>query len=144
MYAALQEAEKALEVDEVPVGAVVVHNNMIIGRGYNQNSMLNDPTAHAEILALTAASNHLKSKILDNCDIYISVEPCIMCAGAILNARIKKVYFSVDEPKYGAAGSIYNLLEGNKYNHKISVFSGIYADESRRLMQSFFLKKRIN
>lgn len=144
MYAALQEAEKAMEMNEVPVGAVVVNQNLIIGRGCNQTSMLEDPTAHAEILAITAASNTLKTKFLDDCDIYISLEPCIMCAGAILNARIKRVYFSAFEPKFGAAGSLYNLLEGNKYNHKISVFSGIYAEESKRLLQSFFTKKRIN
>jgi tRNA(adenine34) deaminase len=144
MYAALQEAELAFEKDEVPIGAVVVHENKIIGRGHNQTQMLNDATAHAEILAITAASNHLKSKILDNCDIYISVEPCIMCAGAILLSRLQKVYFAAFEPKLGAAGSLYNLLEGNKYNHEVKVFSGLYADESKNLMQSFFLKKRAN
>ena len=111
MFAALQEAEIAFEKDEVPIGAVVVHENKIIGRGHNQTRQLNDPTAHAEMLAITAAANHLNSKILDSCDIYISVEPCIMCAGAILNARIGKVYFSSFEPKYGAAGSKLNLLE---------------------------------
>lgn len=144
MFAALQEAEKALEEDEVPIGAVVVHNNKIIGRGYNQTERLNDSTAHAEMLAITAASNHLKSKILENCDIYVTVEPCVMCAGAILNSRINKVFFSAFEPKFGAAGSVYNLLEKNKYNHQISVFSGIYAEESKQMMQSFFLKKRRN
>jgi len=144
MFAALQEAEKALEEDEIPIGAVVVYENKIIGRGYNQSQRLNDATAHAEILAITAASNYLNSKILDMCDIYITMEPCVMCAGAILNARIRRVYFSAFEPKYGAAGSLYNLLENNKYNHDISVFSGIYCDESKHLMQSFFLKKRMN
>lgn len=144
MYAALQEAELALEIDEVPIGAVVVYNNKIIGRGHNQTKLLNDSTAHAEILAITAASNHLASGILEDCELYVTIEPCIMCAGAILNARLKKVYFAAFEPKTGAAGSVYNLLEGNKYNHQIKVYSGIYADESKNLMQSFFLKKRIN
>ena len=144
MYAALQEAELAFEEDEVPIGAVVVYENKIIGRGHNQTQMLNDATAHAEILAITAASNHLSSRLLDNCELYITVEPCIMCAGAILNSHIHKVYFGSFEPKYGAAGSVLNLLENNKYNHQIEVFSGIYADESKFLMQSFFQKKRVN
>jgi len=144
MFAALQEAELAFESEEVPIGAVVVYENRIIGRGHNQTQLLNDATAHAEIIAITAASNNLKSKILDKCEIYITVEPCMMCSGAILLSRLNKVYFAAFEPKLGAAGSIYNLLENNKYNHKIDVFSGIYADESKHLMQSFFLKKRSN
>ena len=144
MYAALQEAELAFEEDEVPIGAVVVYQNRIIGRGHNQVKMLNDATAHAELIAITAASNHLNSSVLDNCEIYITVEPCVMCAGAILNSKIPKVYFAAFEPKYGAAGSVYNLLEGNKYNHNVDVFSGIYSDESKKLMQSFFFKKRVN
>ena len=144
MYAALQEAEMAFDEDEVPIGAVVVFENKIIGRGHNQTRMLNDATAHAEILAITAASNYLSSRLLSNCDIYITVEPCIMCVGAILNSHIGKVYFSTFEPKHGAAGSVYSLLENNKYNHIIEVYSGIYSDESKNLMQTFFQKKRIN
>ncbi|MCB0747163.1 MAG: nucleoside deaminase [Ignavibacteriales bacterium] len=142
MYAALQEAEFAFEKDEVPIGAVVVFENRIIGRGHNQTQMLNDSTAHAEMLAITAASNHLGSKILDKCDIYITVEPCVMCTGAILLSRIKNVYFGTFEPKQGAAGSQYNLLVDNKYNIDIKVYSGIYAEESKNLLQSFFKKKR--
>ena len=144
MYAALQEAELAFEKDEVPIGAIVVYQNRIIGRGHNQTQMLNDATAHAEILAITAASNHLSARLLDDCEIYITVEPCIMCAGAILNAHLKKVHFSTFEPKYGAAGSVYNLLENNLYNQNIEVYSGIYAEESKNLMQTFFQKKRLN
>lgn len=144
MYTALQEAELAFEKDEVPIGAIVVHQNRIIGRGHNQTQMLNDATAHAEMIAITAASNHLNTRLLENCEIYITVEPCIMCAGAILNAHIKKVHFSTFEPKYGAAGSVYNLLDNNKYNHNIEVYSGIYAEESKNLLQTFFQKKRIN
>ncbi len=144
MYAALQEAELAFEEDEVPIGAVVVHNNIIIGRGYNQTKRLNDATAHAEILAITAASNHLSSPILEGCELFVTAEPCIMCAGAILNSRLKKIYFSTFEPKFGAVGSLYNLLENNKYNRTVEVYSGIYSDESKNLLQSFFLKKRVN
>ena len=142
MYAALQQAELAFEEDEVPIGAVVVHNNRIIGKGHNQTERLNDATAHAEIIAITAASNHLKSKYLSNCDLYVTVEPCLMCSGAILLSHINNLYFSTFEPKLGACGSIYNVLENNKYNHSINIFSGIYSDESKNLMQSFFRKIR--
>jgi len=142
MYAALQEAELAYEEDEVPIGAVVVHKNRIIGRGHNQTERLNDATAHAEIIAITAASNHLKSKYLTNCDLYVTVEPCLMCSGGILLSHIKNLYFSIYEPKLGACGSIYNVIENNKYNHSINVFNGIYSDESKNLLQTFFREKR--
>ncbi|MBK8946762.1 MAG: nucleoside deaminase [Ignavibacteriae bacterium] len=142
MFAALQEAEIAFEKDEVPIGAVVVFENKIIGRGHNQVQMLNDTTAHAEMIAITAASNYLKEKYLNNCDIYITVEPCMMCSGAILLSKIRNVYFGAFESKLGAAGSIYNLLSNNKYNSDVKVFSGIYAEESKNLLQSFFIKKR--
>ncbi|MCL4551354.1 MAG: nucleoside deaminase [Bacteroidetes bacterium] len=142
MYAALSEAEKALELNEVPIGAVVVHDNKIIGRGFNQTEMLNDSTAHAEMLAITAASNHLQSKLLDECDIYITAEPCLMCSGAILLSRIKNLYFATFEPKFGACGSLFNVIEANKYNHKPNVYSGIYSDESKQLLEKFFQSKR--
>jgi len=142
MFAALQEAENAMEINEVPVGAVVVHNNMIIGRGYNQTEQLKDPTAHAEMIAITAASNHLSSWRLNSCDIYVTLEPCVMCTGALLNARINSIYFSSFDPKYGACGSLYNLAEEGKFNHKIKLFSGLYSSESEKLLKDFFLKKR--
>lgn len=144
MYAALHEAEKALENDEVPIGAVVVHENKIIGRGYNQSVMLNDSTAHAEMLAITAASNHLSSKFLTGCDIYITLEPCIMCSGAVLLTRLDKVFFGAHEPKFGAAGSVYNLLENSKYNHSPKIFGGIYENESKQLLHEYFKIKRIS
>ncbi|MCF8240765.1 MAG: nucleoside deaminase [Melioribacteraceae bacterium] len=142
MYAALSEAEKALDEDEVPIGAVIVHNDRIIGRGYNQTESLNDSTAHAEMIALTAASNHLQSKFLDECKLYVTVEPCIMCAGAIMTSRIKDIYFGAFEPKFGACGSRLNLIENNPYNIKINIYSGIYSEESKHLLKSFFEKKR--
>lgn len=142
MFAALTEAEKALAIEEVPIGAVVVHNNRIIGRGHNQTELLNDATAHAEMLALTAASNHLKSKQLTDCDIYVTIEPCLMCAGAIQLARINTLYFGALEPKFGACGSLYNVIEGAKYNHKVEVFSGIYENEASNLMREFFERQR--
>ncbi len=142
MYAALQEAEKAFDEDEVPVGAVVIHENKIIGRGYNQNRKLNDPTAHAEIIAITSASNSMNKKILEDCDIYVTLEPCLMCTGALILARIRSVFFSAFDPKSGACGSVYNIPEENKLNHKPNIFSGIYRDESESLLKNYFAVKR--
>ena len=143
MYAALQEAEKAFEDDEVPVGAVVVHKNKIIGRGYNQIVRLKDPTAHAEMIAITSAANHLGDWRLNECDIYVTLEPCIMCTGALLASRIKGLYYGASDLKFGACGSIYNLAEESKTNYKIKVYSGILAKESEDLLKSFFDRKRI-
>lgn len=143
MFAALQEAESAFEDNEVPVGAVIVHENKIIGRGYNQVEKLKDPTAHAEMISLTAAAAHIGDWRLNECDIYVTLEPCIMCAGALLNARVKNLFFSVFDPKYGACGSVYNIVEEGKYNHKINTFSGIYAEESSNLLKKFFGRVRL-
>ncbi len=143
MFAALQEAEKALEENEVPVGAVVVKDNRIIGRGYNQVEKLRDATAHAEMIALTAASSHIDNWRLTGCDIYVTLEPCIMCTGAMLSSRIKRLYFSAFDPKFGACGSLYNLAEEGLYNHRIEIISGVYTEESRGLMTQFFNKLRL-
>jgi tRNA(adenine34) deaminase len=138
MYAALQEAESAFEHEEVPIGAVVVYNNKIIGRGCNQVEMLKDPTAHAEMIAITSASNYLKDWRLNDCDIYVTVEPCIMCTGALIASRIRNLFFGAFDPKFGACGSLYNLAEENKSNHKINVFSGLHSAESESLLKKFF------
>ena len=142
MFSALMEAEKAFEEKEIPIGAVVVFENKIIGRGFNQSELLKDSTAHAEMLALTAASNYLQSKYLDDCDLYVTIEPCLMCSGAILLTRIKNLYFGALEPKFGACGSLYNVVENDKYNHKPNVYSGIYSDEAQNLLEKFFSSKR--
>ena len=142
MFAALQEAEVAYEAGEVPIGAVIVHQNRIIGKGYNQTERLKDSTAHAEMLAITAACNHLQNKFLDECDLYVTVEPCVMCSGAILLSRIKNLYFGTFEPKFGACGSLFNIIESGKYNHKPNVYVDIYAQESKSLLEKFFFKKR--
>lgn len=142
MSAALKEAEKAVEQNEVPIGAVIVHENKIIGRGFNRVENLNDATAHAEILAITSASNHLENWRLLNCDLYVTVEPCIMCVGAITLARIKNIYFGIFDPKFGACGSIYNIVQENKMNHKVKVYSGLLSEECKLLMQEFFKQKR--
>ena len=142
MFAALQEAENAFAEDEVPVGAVVVFQNRIIGRGYNQVEKLKDATAHAEMIAITSAANHLSNWNLSECDIYVTLEPCVMCTGALLLSRIKNIFFAAFDTKFGACGSIYNFASEGKYNHKINVYSGIYSSESENLLTSFFSKKR--
>jgi tRNA(adenine34) deaminase len=142
MYAALQEAEKAADNGEVPIGAVIVHENLIIGRGYNQVELLKDPTAHAEMIAITAAASHMEDWRLNECDIYITLEPCIMCTGALLSARINSIYFATFDTKFGACGSIYNLAEEGKANHRIKLYSGLMASESQRLLKSFFNRVR--
>ena len=142
MYAALQEAEKAFEESEIPVGAVVVKDGRIIGRGYNQVEKLKDATAHAEMIAITSAANHIKDWRLNKCSIFVTLEPCIMCTGAILASRISELYFASFDPKFGACGSIYNLAQEGKSNHKIKVYSGLMDNESKQLLKKFFSKKR--
>ncbi|MGA9293650.1 MAG: nucleoside deaminase [Ignavibacteriaceae bacterium] len=142
MYAALQEAEIGFDANEIPIGAVVVYKNKIIGRGCNQVEMLKDPTAHAEMIAITAAANFLNNWRLNECDLYVTMEPCVMCAGALISARINNLYFSVLDPKFGACGSVFNLCEEKKLSHKVNVYSGIYSEESGSLLKEFFKKLR--
>ncbi len=142
MFEALKLAEIAYEEDEIPIGAVVVKDNKIIGRGYNQVERLNDSTAHAEILAITSASNTLESKLLSECNIYVTVEPCVMCTGAITLSKINSLYFATYEPKTGACGSVYNIPDENKLNHKVKVYSGIYELEARMILKNYFNLKR--
>ncbi|MDA3862141.1 MAG: nucleoside deaminase [Melioribacteraceae bacterium] len=142
MFEALKLAEIAFDEDEVPIGAVVVKDNKIIGKGYNQVEKLNDATAHAEIIAITSSTNNIKSKILDGCDLYVTVEPCLMCTGAIILSRIENLYFATDEPKTGACGSVYNIPNENRLNHKVNIYSGIYELEAKNIMKNFFTNKR--
>ncbi len=142
MAAAIKEAENALENNEVPVGAVVIFENKIIGRGFNQVEKLKDATAHAEMLAITAAANHLQNWRLLACDLYVTVEPCLMCTGAIFSSRIKNIYFGVHDNKFGACGSVYNVAEEGKLNHKIKVYSGLREEECGFLLREFFKKQR--
>jgi tRNA(adenine34) deaminase len=142
MKHALREAEKAYEQEEVPVGAVVVQNGRIIGRGYNQIERLQDPTAHAEMIAITAAANHLESRRLDDCTLYVTLEPCPMCAGAIVLARIPTLVFGSFDPKAGASGTLYNITHDKRLNHTVHVISGVCDRESEELLKGFFGRVR--
>jgi len=138
MEQALREAEKALEKKEVPVGAVVVYQNKIIGRGHNQVENLQDPTAHAEMLAITAAANYLSSWRLEGTSLYVTLEPCPMCAGAIILARIQKLIYGASDPRMGACGSAFNILQNRSLDHRISIVSGILESRCREILQGFF------
>ncbi len=142
MKQALREAEKAFEQDEVPVGAVVVYDGKIIGRGHNQIERLKDPTAHAEMIALTAAAGHLQSRRLDKCTMYVTLEPCPMCAGAIVLARIPTLVFGAFDPKAGACGTLYNIVEDRRLNHRVHVVPGVCDKESEELLRGFFGRVR--
>jgi len=143
MSEAIKEAKKAFEEDEVPVGCVIIYQKKIIARAHNQVERLKDPTAHAEILALTSATNYLNSKWLNDCSIYVTIEPCSMCAGALVLARIKKIIFGAPDPKTGACGSVINIAENKKLNHRIKVKPGILSNECGFLLKEFFKNKRI-
>ena len=142
MKQALREAKLAYEEDEVPVGAVVVYKGAIIGRGHNQIERLQDPTAHAEMIALTAACNHLESRRLEGCTMYVTLEPCPMCAGAVVLARIPTLVFSAFDSKAGACGTLYNITHDKRLNHTVHVVSGVCDRESEELLKSFFGKVR--
>jgi tRNA(adenine34) deaminase len=137
MRKALAEAEMAFAEEEIPIGAVVVYENQIIGKGYNQTERLNDVTAHAEMLAITAAANALNSKFLDECTLYVTIEPCCMCAGAISWARFHRVVLGALEPKHGFGNKAPGIL-----GKKTEVVAGILEDECAVLMKSFFARKR--
>lgn len=142
MKAALEEARIALAKGEVPVGAVIVLEGEIIGHGHNQRETENDPTAHAEILALREAGKRLKGWRLQGATLYVTLEPCPMCAGALLLSRIERVVYGIDDPKAGSAGSLINILQFPGFNHNVKITSGILAEECKELLQSFFRKKR--
>ncbi|MFA5275881.1 MAG: tRNA adenosine(34) deaminase TadA [Candidatus Omnitrophota bacterium] len=142
MREALKEATRAFGEDEVPVGAVIVQKGKIIARGHNQVERLKDPTAHAEMIAVTCAANYLKTKWLNEASMYVTIEPCSMCVGALVLARIKNIYYGAKDPKTGACGSIINIANHRNLNHRIKVFSGIMEDECACLLKDFFKKKR--
>ncbi len=143
MREALLEAQNAFNINEVPIGAVVVKDNRIIGRGHNQTQRLNDPTAHAEIIAISAAANYLNSWRLTNAIVYVTVEPCLMCTGALILARIKRLVFGAYDKKFGVCGSLYNIPKDNLFNHNFEVIPNILAQECQALLKDFFKKQRL-
>ena len=142
MAEALKEAEKSANFDEVPVGAVIVKDGKIIARGHNLREKSNDPTAHAEIMAIRKACKKLKSWRLEGCTIYVTIEPCSMCAGTILWTRMQRIVYGANDPKGGALGSSYNLFEVKNINHKVEITRGVLENRCATLMTSFFRNKR--
>ncbi len=138
MLAALQEAEDAARIGEVPIGAVVVLNGRIIGRGHNLREHSQDSTLHAEILAIQEACMTIGSWRLEDCDLYVTLEPCPMCAGAMINSRVRTCYYGAMDPKAGVAGSLGNLLADTRFNHQVAVVSGVHEQEAASLLQDFF------
>ena len=138
MREAIREAKQAEILDEVPIGAVVVHDGQIIGRGHNMREKFQDVTYHAEMLAIMEACTTLGSWRLEDCDLYVTLEPCIMCSGAIVNARIKNVYYGATDPKAGAVDSLYHLLNDSRLNHQVTVHRGLLGDECSRMLKDFF------
>lgn len=142
MASAIDQANIAGENGDVPVGAVIVHQNQIIAKGYNQRHQLNDPTAHAEIIALTAAAEYIGNWRLEGCTIYVTLEPCSMCAGALVLARIDRLVFGCSDPKAGACGSLYNIVQDQRLNHRVEITKGILAEDCSLILQDFFQQRR--
>jgi tRNA(adenine34) deaminase len=142
MDLALREAARARRADEVPVGCVIVHDGQVIGRAHNQREMLRDPTAHAEMIAITQAAEALGQWRLEATTLYVTLEPCAMCAGAMVLARIPRLVFGVRDPKAGAVRSLYQLLQDARLNHRVEVVEGVRADQCRAVLQEFFQYRR--
>ncbi|HGY92851.1 MAG TPA: tRNA adenosine(34) deaminase TadA [Planctomycetes bacterium] len=142
MRAALREAEAALEEGEVPVGAVIVHKGRVIGRGHNQRETLQDPTAHAEMIAITQAAASLENWRLEGCRLYVTLEPCSMCSGAVVLSRIPEVIYGAADPRAGACGSVLNLVQNEKFNHRAIVVPSILAEECSAILGEFFRRRR--
>jgi len=142
MRHALALAQRAEAEGEVPVGAVLVHDGVVVGEGWNRPIAQHDPTAHAEIVALRAAAQHLQNYRLPETTLYVTLEPCVMCAGAILHARVARVVYGAPDPKGGAAGGVYNVLCEQRLNHVVDVTPGCMAEESANLLQTFFRGRR--
>jgi len=142
MRVAIEAARIAEDNGDVPIGAVIVCENRIIGKAYNQREQLKDPTAHAEIIALTQAAAFLSSWRLNGCTMYVTLEPCPMCAGALVLARMDRLVYGCDDPKSGACGSLYNIVGDERLNHRLEVAAGVLAEECREQLQNFFEQKR--
>lgn len=142
MIQALEEARKAEQAEEIPIGAVVVKEGEIISRAYNSKERNKNSLFHAEIIAMNAACEKLGSKYLDGCELYVTLEPCAMCAGALINYRVTKLYFGAYEPKTGCCGSLYNLPVDKRFNHRVEVTGGIMEEECGTILKDFFVKRR--
>jgi tRNA(adenine34) deaminase len=142
MEAALRAAQRALDAGEVPVGAVVVHNGQVIAEGWNRNLTGNDPTAHAEIIALRHAGANIGNHRLGDCELFATIEPCCMCAGALVHARIKRLVYGADDPKAGAVHSVMQVLNHPQLNHRMEVKRGVLAGRCAEMLQSFFRERR--
>jgi tRNA(adenine34) deaminase len=142
MRGAIEQAKVAEENGDVPIGAVIVYKDQIIAKAYNQREQLKDPTAHAEIIALTQAAAYLESWRLTGCTIYVTLEPCPMCAGALVLSRMDRLVYGCDDPKTGACKSLYNIVQDDRLNHRLEVTSGVLADECSQILQEFFERRR--
>jgi tRNA(adenine34) deaminase len=143
MQMALAEAAAAAVEDEVPIGAVIIHEGQVLAAAHNQREQLRDPTAHAEMIAITQAAAALNSWRLENCTLYVTLEPCPMCAGAIVQSRVKRVVYGADDPKAGAVKTLYQLLDDARFNHRAEVTRGVLAEECGRVLSEFFQQKRL-
>lgn len=142
MKMALREAERAFEQKEIPVGAVVVHQGRVVGRGHNMVEQLNDPTAHAEMIAITAACETIGSKYLKECSLYVTLEPCPMCAGAMVWSKLTRLVFGAFDEKAGGASTLYNIPQDKRLNHYVDVVSGVEAEPAAGLLRDFFRQRR--
>lgn len=142
MQLALEEAQQALREDEVPIGAVIVHEGRVIARAHNQREQLHDPTAHAEMIAITQAAESRQSWRLDGCTLYVTLEPCPMCAGAIVQARLPTVVYGATDPKAGAVRTLYQLLDDPRLNHRAEAIAGVLAESCARILSEFFQAQR--
>jgi tRNA(adenine34) deaminase len=142
MQLALEEAQQAIREEEVPIGAVIVHNGQLIARAHNQREQLHDPTAHAEMIAITQAAEALRSWRLDGCTLYVTLEPCPMCAGAIVLARIPTVVYGAVDPKAGAVQTLFHLLSDPRLNHRAEIVAGVLAEPCSRILSQFFQEQR--
>ena len=143
MQAAIEAAKIAEENGDVPIGAVIVYKNQIIGKAYNQREQLKDPTAHAEIIALTQAAAFMESWRLNGCTMYVTLEPCPMCAGALVLSRLDRLVYGCDDPKTGACKSLYNIVQDERLSHRLEVTSGVLAEQCSKLLRDFFSQRRV-
>jgi tRNA(adenine34) deaminase len=143
MQQALNQAQAARDLDEVPVGAVIVREGVLLAAAHNERERLRDPTAHAEMIAITQAASALGSWRLDNCTLYVTLEPCPMCAGAIQQARLKQLVYGAEDPKAGAVSSLYRLLDDGRLNHQVELLGGVLAEPCGKILSDFFASKRL-